>query len=77
MDFREATGRLIELGVTLREMAEAMGVSHSLLVQARMQPSAKGHRKPPNRWREALLSIARERGRAFTGLADELERKGR
>jgi hypothetical protein len=73
VDFREATGRLIELGVTLREMADAMGVSHSLLVQARMDPSTKGHRNPPDQWREALREIAVKRGKSFAELAKKLE----
>lgn len=76
MDFREATGKLIELGVTLREMAGAMGVSHSLLVQARMHPTAKGYRNAPDQWREALRGIAAKRGKAFTELARRLEREG-
>jgi hypothetical protein len=75
VDFRGATGKLIELGVTLREMADAMGVSHSLLVQARMHPSAKGHRNPPDQWREALQGIAAKRGKAFAELAKKLERE--
>ena len=76
MDFRDATGKLIELGVTLREMADAMGVSHSLLIQARMHPSAKGHRRPPDQWRKVLRALAAKRGKAFAELAKELEREG-
>jgi hypothetical protein len=74
VDFREATGKLIDLGVTLREMADAMGVSHSLLVQARMDSSASGYRKPPDQWREVLRDIARRRGKAFAELARKLEK---
>jgi hypothetical protein len=77
VDFREATGKLIELGVTLREMADAMGVSHSLLVQARMQHTAKGHRNPPDQCLNVLRDLADRRFNDFAELAKKLEREGR
>lgn len=75
MDFREVTGRLVELGVTLRELAAAMGVSYPALVQARMDSSASGYRNPPAGWRNAALRIAEEREGAFRELAAELRRE--
>ena len=58
MDFREATGQMMELGVSLREMAEHIGVSRSLLIQARMDPFSSGFRNPPGGWMEGLEELA-------------------
>ena len=72
MNYREVTGQMIELGVSLGEMAEYLGVSRSLLIQARMGPSASGSRNPPDGWLEGLEGLARQRGGKLTELADRL-----
>lgn len=73
MDFKDASGRLMDLGVSLREMAEHMGVSRSALNQARLDPKATGYRTPPDNWRTKLAELARARGGELVGVADEIE----
>lgn len=63
----------MELGVTVPEIADAIGVSRSLVNQARLDREMSGHRNPPTGWEEALAKLARERSDAFTRLAEQLE----
>jgi len=72
MDFKEATDALMEAGVTLAEVAEALGVVHGTVRQARLDPSASSYRKPPPGWRPRLADLARERGGRLLGLADKI-----
>lgn len=72
--FREATERALEAGVSLAELAEELGVSHSLLRKARFAPDNPNRRRPPEGWREALARLARRRGGQLLELAEDLER---
>ncbi len=58
-------------------MAEALGVSPHSIRQARLQEGAPGYRKPPEGWQTVLARLAREHGREFNALTDELERAGK
>ena len=73
MDFMAVTDRMGALGVTQAEMAEALGVAASTVRAARLDPASSNYRHPPDRWRPKLLRLARERGGALQGLAEELE----
>lgn len=74
--FREVTDRLIEV-VTLADLARELGVSHGLLRQARLNPSASSYRSPPAGWEGAVARLARERGGELLKLAEEMEAKER
>jgi hypothetical protein len=74
MDFVKATDRLMAAGVTLQEMAQALGVAHNTVRVARMDPESSSYRRPPAGWQAALGKLARERGRELHGIADQLER---
>lgn len=58
MDFKQATDILLEYGVTLPEIAEALGIAAQTARQARLDPSTDGFRRPPPEWREALAVLA-------------------
>lgn len=73
MDFRSAIDKLGER-VTHEQVASALGVSVASVRQYRLSPDAKAHRTPPLGWQKVLAQLARERGREFNALADELER---
>ncbi len=75
MDFKEATDRLIELDVPLRDLAGELGVSHALLIAARLDPENPNSRRPPDGWREAVKRIAERRKGELGALAEELERE--
>lgn len=72
VDFKTATDRLLEAGITLGELAEEIGVSRDLVTRARMDPSSEHHRNPPDGWREAARKLAEERGGELCDLADDL-----
>ncbi|MEZ4414631.1 MAG: hypothetical protein R3E10_02680 [Gemmatimonadota bacterium] len=61
MDFKQATDILLEYGVTLPEIAEALGIAAQTARQARLDPSTEGFRRPPAEWREALAVLAEEK----------------
>ena len=73
LDFRAATNALF-LVIGQAELAVRMGASHSAIKQARLGPNSRSYRKPPNRWREAVGSMARELADHFQALAAEMER---
>ena len=73
MNFKEATDRAGQLGLTQAEIAEALGIAHSTVRASRLDPSSPNYRKPPAGWREKLLKAAHERGGELVRLADELE----
>lgn len=73
VDFRAATDRLMENGITLKELAEELGYSRDTLDRARMAPDSDHHRSPPQGWREAVARLARRRGGSLCELADQLE----
>lgn len=73
MDFREATDRLMEVGVTMKELAQEIGCSRDAVDRARMNPESEHYRNPPPGWREATAAIARRRGGELCEFADEVE----
>lgn len=73
MDFKTATGRLLELGVTIEEIATAIGVSRATVKAARLVSESPSHRSPPHAWREGLRRLVQERGAAFRRLGEDLE----
>lgn len=72
MTFSEATDRLMAAGVTLQEIAEALGVAHQTARVMRLDPSSDSHRRPPEDWRPRLARLANERGAALQDLAEDL-----
>ena len=60
MDFKTATDRVAGC-ISHAEIAEAAGVSVQTIRQARLHPSAPGHRPPPAGWQELLARLARKR----------------
>ncbi len=72
MDFHEATDHLMRAGVTLAEVADALGVVHGTVRQARLDPGAASYRRPPKGWRPALEELARARGETLRKLADRI-----
>ena len=63
MTFKEATDRLLGLGVDLREIADALQLGHQTVRAMRAAEGARAFRTPPppEVWREPLVRLARER----------------
>ncbi|MGH7573663.1 MAG: hypothetical protein ACREM1_00820 [Longimicrobiales bacterium] len=76
MDFVQATDRLMAAGITLQEMAEALGVAHNTVRVARLDPASPSYRRPPAEWRRVLSRLAWGRGGDLMKIADQLERGG-
>lgn len=76
MDFKTATDRLLEAGLTLGELADELDVSRDLVTRARMDSTSEHHRNPPDGWREAARTLARKRGGELCKLADDLREGG-
>ena len=72
MDFKTATDRVAGC-ISHAEIAEAAGVSVQTIRQARLDPSAPGHRPPPANWRNTLVALARERIEELSGFIALLE----
>lgn len=72
VEFNEATDRLMSCP-TLGDLAEAAGVSHGLMRQARLDPSAGSYRRPPDGWERAVAKLARAKAAELVKLAEELE----
>ena len=73
VDFKKATDRSGELGMTHEAIAEALGVAPSTVRASRLDPSSPNYRKPPDGWREKLSKAAHDRGGELARLAEELE----
>lgn len=73
MDFKTATDRVAGC-ISHAEIAEAAGVSVQTIRQARLDPSAPGHRPPPANWGAVLSAILRRRSLELIALADEIDR---
>lgn len=58
--------------VTLEDIAKVAGCGVNSLKQARLDPGASGHRKPPASLGRALHEISRERATYFAELAKQL-----
>ncbi len=71
MDFKTATDRVAGC-ISHAEIAEAAGVSVQTIRQARLDPSAPGHRPPPTGWRNTLSRLARARAEELVDFADTL-----
>lgn len=71
MDFKTATDRVAGC-ISHAEIAEAAGVSVQTIRQARLDPSAPGHRPPPAGWREVLARLARMRSEELGRFAKQL-----
>jgi hypothetical protein len=73
LEFKEATDRLLEEGVTLRDLADEAGVDHDTLRRSRLDPTTRSYRPPPSNWREALAALAERKGGRLQRLAEELK----
>jgi hypothetical protein len=71
MDFKTATDRVAGC-ISHAEIAEAAGVSVQTIRQARLDPSAPGHRPPPPNWREVLVRLALQRSSELAAFAGKL-----
>ena len=72
MEFKEATDRLIDAGVSIADLAREMKVSEQALRQARLSPAAKGYRKPPDGWKAAVIKLTSERARMLFQIGNRL-----
>jgi hypothetical protein len=72
MQFKEATDELF-LGINHDELAASLGVSIASIRQARLQSSAKAHRRPPDNWEGALVGLAEQRIRHYRRLIEKLQ----
>ncbi len=68
--FAETTRALCLTGPMLSKM---FGVPAQSIRQARLSPSSKGYRPPPDGWEAVLLDVARKRGREMQALVKALE----
>ena len=70
-DFKKATDDLLE-SVTYDALARELGVSVSLVRQARVKDNALCHRNPPKGWEPAVLRLAKQKADHFRRLAERL-----
>lgn len=73
MQFKAATDRAMELGVRVREIAEALDVSDGSIKAARLPKDSPSYRDPPSGWAAGLRRLCRGRSEALDQLAEELE----
>lgn len=75
MDFKEATGRLLDLGFDLREIAAAVHLGHQTVRSMRLSPEASTYRKPPppEKWRGPLAALARQRMEGLRRFVEDAE----
>jgi hypothetical protein len=71
MDFKTATDRVAGC-ISHAEIAEAAGVSVQTIRQARLDPSAPGHRPPPRDWQFVLAQLARLRAEELLAFAQDI-----
>jgi hypothetical protein len=71
MDFKTATDRVAGC-ISHAEIAEAAGVSVQTIRQARLDPSAPGHRPPPANWQVVLGNLVRGRAAELVRFAEEI-----
>lgn len=73
MDFATATDRVGSLRVTQADIAEALGIAHSTVRAARLDPDSPNYRQPPEGWERAIAKLARQRGEDLLQLAADLD----
>jgi hypothetical protein len=73
MTFKEATDRLLHLGITAAEIADALRVSHQFVRRMRAAEGTTAYRNPPppDVWRPALAALATARAADLQRFADE------
>lgn len=74
MTFLQATQKLMEEGVTLADVADALGVTHASVRRFRLDAESASYRSPPADWKRELSQLARARGARLTTLAGKIER---
>ncbi len=74
MNFKSATDELLGSGVTLPEIAIALGVAYTTVRAFRLDPGSSSYRTPPEGWRARLARLARQRADDLVRLAEEIER---
>jgi hypothetical protein len=72
MNFRKATDELL-VGVTLENLADAMGVSVQSIRQARATEGTSAHRTPPAGWERGIRRLAERRAAELRRLAAQME----
>jgi hypothetical protein len=72
MDFVQASSA-ITAGVTLGDLADALGVTTVDLSRARTDPSNRYHRLPPQGWEAAIARLARRQAERLTRVADRVD----
>lgn len=74
MTFKEATDRLLVLGVDLREIAGALQLGHQTVRAMRAAEGTRAARTPPPSgvWRKALERLAKERIDALNEFVEEV-----
>ncbi|MEO8131124.1 MAG: hypothetical protein ABI822_28755 [Bryobacteraceae bacterium] len=71
-DFRKTTDELFTV-ISHAELAKALGCSVATIRQARMDASAKSHRKPPQGWEKVVAKLADSKAASMTRLAARLK----
>jgi hypothetical protein len=74
LDFRAATDELLA-SIGHARLAEALGVSVATVRQARLDPRAKAHRKPPDDWQGTVADLAESEAFRLGRLAKSLRKK--
>ena len=74
MNFRKATDELLA-GVTLEDLANALGVSIQAVRQARTDEASTAFRSPPPDWERGVRKLATVRARALERLTMTLDGK--
>jgi hypothetical protein len=75
MKFKTATDELLEKGVTLPEIAEALGAAYTTVRAWRLDPASPSYRTPPDDWAPSLAKLVRTRHKELGKLAEQLERE--
>lgn len=70
MTFREATDRILGI-IDLRDLARCLGVTHQLILKARM--TTENRRRPPVGWEMAIRDLAAEKAAELREQAADLE----
>ena len=75
MSFKDATDRLREQGIRLREIAAALGIEYQRVRAMRAEPGSAAARTPPPPavWGPVLMRLAGERARSLQSVAATLE----